>query len=122
MTRSNHSLHSDLPSARRVVVNFCQPWNGPADAASAWASSSAPSGSRQPRYGCLADVKPTGQIGLRCATVGERRQGLSPLVLGQLGRSAHMNTSGPGSLPAFACARANELAFEFREATQYSKH
>ena len=77
MTESNQSLHSDLPSARRVVVNFCHPWNGPADAAYAWASSSArPCGSRQPRYGCLADAKPTGQIGLRCATVGECRQGL----------------------------------------------
>jgi hypothetical protein len=42
---------------------------------------------------CLAQIEPTGQIGLHCAAIGERGQGLSPLVLRQLRRSAHTNTA-----------------------------
>jgi hypothetical protein len=75
--------------------------------------------SRQPKYGCLAHVESTSQIGLRNATFSQRGQGLPLLVLRQLRWSAHVNAASASSLPSIAGPGANKLALKFREPAQY---
>ncbi len=80
------------------------------------------SSSRQPRYGRLANIEATRQVGLAGATVGELIQGLALLMSGKLWWSTHMNPTRLGASSAFPGSSTYQITLKLGEAAKNCEH